>query len=338
MKVSRAVAGAIAISLFAASASLADATVDQKTRVQLGGAVGSLVNAFGGKAAREGVESSVVVSGDRKMTRSTSSGELVDLAEEKVYQLDFERKTYKVVTFAEMRKQMEDARKRAGDGDEGQSQKGDKGEKAPEYDIDFSVKETGKKETINGFSTRQVIMTIVIREKGKKLEKAGGTVMTSDMWMTGNLKAMKEVSDFDARYYKKLYGGLLSGAEMQQMAALMMTSPTFGKAMKTMSEKRGAMDGTPVRTLMTFESVAGSEQKSEESAEEDSSSESSAASAMIGGLLGRAMKKRNKEEGEAKPETPGRTRLFESTSELLRADAKADPGSLAVPAGFKQRK
>ncbi len=338
MNRSLAVAGIIAVSLCAASPSFADATIEQKTRVQLGGAIGSLVNTFGGKAAREGLENTVVVSGDRKMTRTSNSGELVDLAEEKVYQIDFERKTYKVMTFAEMRKQMEDARKRAGESDDSKGDKGNKGEKAPEYDVDFTINETGKKQVINGFNTKQVIMTVVIREKGKKLEKSGGTVMTSDMWTTGKLGAMHEVADFDARYYKKLYGGMLSGAEMQQMAALMMTSPTFGKAMKTMSEKRGSLEGTPVRTLMTFEAVAGTEQKSEEASEDSSASSESAATAMIGGLLGR-MKKRNSEEAEAKkPETPGHTRLFESTTELLRADSRADSASLAVPAGFKLRK
>jgi hypothetical protein len=335
MKVTRAVAGAFAVSLMAASASFADATVEQKTKVQLGGALGSIVNTFGGKAAREGVQSTSVVSGDRRLSRTESSGELVDLAEEKVYHIDYDRQTYKVVTFAEMRKQMEDARKRAGAEDDDRDS--GKGEKGTEYDVDVSVKETGKKETINGFSTKQVIMTIVIREKGKKLEQSGGTVLTSDMWMTGKVAAMKEVSDFDVRYYKKLYGGMLSGAEMQQMAAMMATSPTFGKAMKAMSEKRASLEGTPVRTLVTFESVAGTEQKKEEaSSSEDESA--SAASAMIGGLLGRMKKKNSEPAAEEKPTAPGHTRMFESTNELLRADGKADSAALAVPTGFKLKK
>ena len=91
----------------------ADVRTDQRVRFQLGGAIGKLVNMFGGKGAREGITSMVAVKGDRKVTMSDTSGQIIDLAEEKIYDLDVKKKTYTVTTFAALRKQMEEAKRDA---------------------------------------------------------------------------------------------------------------------------------------------------------------------------------------------------------------------------------
>src|SRR5262245_21773494 len=91
---------------------VADVRTDQKTHVEFAGMLGRMVNFFGGKAAKEGVVSSVAVKGDRKATMNEQTGQIVDLAEEKVYDLDLRKKNYKVTTFAEMRRRMEEAQKK----------------------------------------------------------------------------------------------------------------------------------------------------------------------------------------------------------------------------------
>ena len=110
-----AVAAVAAVALAAASTVTlgADVRADQKTRVQFAGMLGRMMNLFGGKSAKEGVTSIVAVKGDRKATTNDSSGQIIDLSEEKVYDLDLKKKTYKVTTFAELRRRMEDAKKRA---------------------------------------------------------------------------------------------------------------------------------------------------------------------------------------------------------------------------------
>ena len=60
-------------------------------------------------------------------------------------------------------------------------------------EIDFDVKSTGQTKTINGFDTREVIITVTAREKGKKLEDSGGVVMTVDNWLTKSQPALKEI-------------------------------------------------------------------------------------------------------------------------------------------------
>jgi hypothetical protein len=305
------------------TAAFAEGNVQQKTRVQFGGVIGGIANVFGGKAAREGVTSTTSVKGNKRLTTNDRSGELVDLSEEKIYRIDYGRKSYEVVTFDELRKQYEEARQEAAEEAE-ENKKSSKGKKeeGPEYEVDFDVKETGQKQMINGFNTKQVIVTVTVREKGKKLEQSGGAVLTSDMWMGPKVPAMAEINAFNAKYYKQLYGD--ATAEMQQMAVLMATTPAFAKAMKELSKKRGSFDGDAIRTTLTFETVAAPGQQAEQ---EESSG------GLVGGLLNRAMKKRQESKGEAAQ--PGHSKLFESTTELL--SASKDAGDVSVPAGFKQK-
>src|ERR1700688_4226653 len=86
----------------------ADVKSDQKSVVKFEGMLGRVVNLFGGKAAREGVTTSVAVKGDRKASMSDTTGQIIDLKEEKIYDVDLRKKSYKVTTFAELRKRMDE--------------------------------------------------------------------------------------------------------------------------------------------------------------------------------------------------------------------------------------
>jgi hypothetical protein len=321
----------LAITILAASAAFAEGTVQQRTKFHMGGGLGAVVNVFGGKATREGVESTVVVKGNRKSMRHGSSGEIIDLSEEKVYRLDYDRKTYTVTTFDELRKQFEDAKKRAQSDDDDDDDKPAKND-GPEYVVEFDMKSTGNKETINGFETKQEIATITVHEKGRKLEQSGGVVMTADMAIGPKIAAMSEVVDFDRRFFTKVYGGSISGADMQQMAALLSRTPELAKAMKEFAAKSATFKGTPVRTMLKFESVAGTDQPKNEEAAAD---EQSAASAIVGGFLNKMKNKRAEKNGTAA--TPGRSSLFDSTTEILSATASAENDAVTIPAGFKKR-
>src|SRR5258708_19129228 len=91
----------------------ADVRADQKTKVEFAGMLGRMVTLFGGKGAKEGTSSTVAVKGDRKATLGDATGQIIDLADEKIYDLDMRKKTFKVTTFAELRRRMEEAKKKA---------------------------------------------------------------------------------------------------------------------------------------------------------------------------------------------------------------------------------
>ncbi len=307
-----------AVAMLAASLALADASVQQKTQVHFSGAMGSVINAFGRGATHEGLTSETAVHHNRKSSRTGDIGEIVDLDEEKVYHLDYGRKTYTVVTFDELRKQYEQARERA---EKRESPRGEKKE-GPEYEVDFSTTSPGKRLEINGWDTHEEIVTVTVHEKGKKIERSGGFLLTADLWMGPRLAAMRELADFDLRFMHKVYGEGLT-ADMRQMTAMMAATPAFGKAMKAFADKRSHFEGTPIRTKLTFETVTGTDPQAKEQQPESPGS-------ALGGLMGRMHRRREGEGAE-------RNALFESNGEILKASGSASAADVAIPAGFKER-
>src|SRR3954468_6696676 len=288
---------ALSVALLVASSYVvrADVREEQKARVQFSGMLGRMFNMFGGKAAREGTTSTVAVKGDRKATTNDATGQIVDLAEEKVYDLDLKKKSYTVTTFAELRRRMEEARQRA---DEDARKEAAKEKEKPaaadpnakQVEIDFDIKNTGEKKTINGFDTHQALMTVTVREKGKTLEQGGGMVVTSDMWLAPKIPAMKEVLDFDMRYAQKLYGTMIAGVSAEQMAAAMAMYPMMKQALGKMSAEGGKIEGTPIQTTTTMDAVKSADQIAQEQKAGNSDSSSSTPTSG-GGLLGGLAKK-----------------------------------------------
>jgi hypothetical protein len=337
------IAAALAAALLVLSVNTlrADVRADEKTRVEFAGMLGRMVNFFGGKGAREGVTWSVAVKGDRKARIGDQSGQIIDLAEEKVYDLDLRKKSYKVTTFAELRRKMEEAQKKAEENARKQDGKkeapADKNEKQVEIDVD--VKNTGERKTINGFETREQVVTITVREKGKKLEESGGMVMTTDMWMTPRIAAMKEIAAFDQRYAQKLYGPELADVSAEQMATAMAMYPQMKQAMGRMTAEGAKLDGTAILTTVTMDSVQSAEQMAESAKQKDDDSKSSASGGVGGMLGGFAKKMAAKRAGNSgDDENKARATFMTSTIEVLKVDTAVSAADLAIPAGFKENK
>lgn len=323
-----------AVAVLCATMSWADATIQQHSTFHFAGPLGGIINVFS-RTAREGADSTVVIRGDRKLSRTGDAGELIDLEQEKIYTIDFGRQAYTVKTFEQIRKEMEEQQARA----EKSQTKDSKAEKneGPEYEVDFAVKSTGKRETVNGFDTHQEIVTITVHEKGKPIEKSGGWVLTSDMAMGPKLPAMRELGDFERRFIHKLYGPQFN-ADMRQLVYAFATTPAFAKAMKTFYEKRSSFEGTPIRTNMKFETVAGTDQPKEQQAKSGDDEQPSAAAAAIGGFMNRMKQRRQEKSSDTEQaSTPGRSELFTSTLLLNSAKSSASANDVAIPANFRQR-
>ena len=333
------IAGALAAALlvFSTHTLSADVRADQKTRIEFGGMLGRMVNFFGGKGAKEGVVSTVAVKGDRKITTSEQTGQIVDLTDEKVYDLDLKKKSYKVTTFAELRRRMEEAQKKAAENARKQE-----GREAPasnpdekQLEVDVDIKNTGEKKVINGFDTHQVIMTITLREKGKKLEQSGGMVTTTDTWLAPRIAAMNEIVDFDIRYAQKAYGGMFAGASAEQMAAATALYPMMKQAMGRMTTEGAKLDGTAIMTTVTMDAVKSEEQMAEE-AKASQDQDAKPSTGLVGGLLGGLAKKAAGKKGG--DESGSRSTFMTSTSEVLKIATTVAPADVAVPAGFRENK
>ena len=332
----------LALALAFNSASLsADVRSDQKIRFQLGGAIGKLVNMFGGKGAREGVTSMVAVKGNRKVTMSNSTGQIIDLSEEKIYDLDIKKKTYKVTTFAQLRKEMEDAKREAEksareERSEEPSKPAEKDPNAKEYEVDFDIKNTGASKTINGFNTKQTVVTVTVREKGKTLNDAGGMVMTTDMWTAPNAPSTKELYDFDMKYAQKLYGPTVVGASAQDMAMAMAMYPQIKPALDKMRAEGTKVEGTAILTDIKMEAVPpGTANQTSEAIAAPEEPKKKGFGGMLGGLKKMA---EQAEKGNSGSKPAQRAIIMTTSVEMLKLTTDVDAASVALPAGFTEKK
>ena len=338
----------LSVVCFACVLALASATVsadvrtDQRVRFQLGGAIGKLVNMFGGKGAREGMTSMVAVKGDRKVTMSDTTGQIIDLAEEKIYDLDVKKKTYTVTTFAALRKQMEDAKRdaeknaREAERDEPgeQSKPAEKDPNAKEFEVDFDMKNTGVSKTINGFNTQQTVVTVTVREKGKTLNDAGGMVMTTDLWTAPNAPSTKDLIDFDMKYAQKLYGPMVVGASAQDMAMAMAMYPQIKPALDKMRAEGTKVEGTAILTDIKMEAVPpGTANQTAEAIPAAEEPKKKGFGGMLGGLKKMAEQSQNNQNSK-----PQRAIIMTTSVEMLKLTTDVDAASVAMPAGFTEKK
>ena len=211
-----------------------------------------------------------------------------------------------------------------------------------QYDVDFEVKNTGEQKQINGFATSQSIMTITVREKGKTLQDSGGMVLTSDLWLTPSIPAMREVAEFDMKYAQKLFGPMMSGASAQDMASAMAMYPAMKPALEKMAAEGRKLEGTPVLTVTTIDAVKSAEQvASEQKSESASSSSGSSTPTGVGGLLGglgKRMAQRKNNDAPASAAQKDRVTVVTTTSEVLKVATTVGAEEVAVPAGFKETK
>ena len=333
----------VVICLVALSSSLAaDVRTDQRVKFQLGGMIGKMVNMFGGKGAREGVTSMVAVKGNRKVTMSDTTGQIIDLTEEKIYDLDIKKKTYKVTTFAQIREEMEKARREAEKAAREQqssepSQPAEKDPNQKEFEVDFDIKNTGETRSISGFNTTKTVMTVTVREKGKTLDQSGGMLVTTDLWMTPNAPSTKDLTDFDMRYAQKLYGPAVTGASAQDMAMAMAMYPQMKPALDKMRAEGGKMPtGTAILTDMRMESVPpGTANQAGTQIAPPEEPKKKGFGGMLGGLKKMAEQSEKNQNSEQKPQ---RAVVMSTSVEMLKLTTDVDAASVAIPAGFTEKK
>ncbi len=319
---------ALPLMTMAAAPAYAEVKTRDKTQVKFEGMLGRMFSLFGGKGAREGIEGRTAVKGNRKATLNDSGGTIVDLSEEKVYDIDVKKKQYTVTTFDELRRRMREAQEKAtqqADKEE-PGQKEDPQKPAKEYEVDFDVKDTGQKKAIAGYDTKNTVVTITVREKGRTLEQAGGLVMTNDMWLGPAIPQLKELYDFDLKYAKQLQGQEAAALSAEQMAAVLAMFPLVGKAMDRMQKDGDKLAGTPLETTMTFEAIKSKDQL----IQAQESSKSSGGGGGLGGLLAKKIMK--------KEEPKARATIMTTHHEVLEVATSVAPADLAIPPDYKEKK
>jgi hypothetical protein len=303
----------------------ADVTKREKTVLKFEGMLGRIMGMAGGAAAKDGLTSTVAVKGHRKATVNDQTGQIVDLSEEKIYDIDFKKKEYRVTTFVQMRERIKKAQADAAKAakDMPAEDRAPVDQTGTEVEVSVDVKTTGETKTIAGHHAKQVVVTITAREKGKTLDEGGGMVLTNETWVGPRIAALNEVAQFDQKFYTAVYGDGMA-AMGQQFMSLAAMYPSMQKMVAQTNEQMKKLDGTPLLTMQKTETVKSAAAMAQ-------APTAPASGGGLGGALARRMMG-----NKGKPEQ--RSVLYTSTVETLSVDATASDADVAIPAGFKEKK
>ena len=193
----------IALLAFLASSATADVTYEEQTTMS------GMMQMFGmGKPTK----SMTRVSGDFLRTDNGDEATIIDLAGEKILNLDLKKKTYSVMTFAEMKQQMEQAMAQL------QGKQAEKPQQQPSaatMKTEVRVTDTGRSETIQGASCKQYLLEMDLTAKSEKEQKSGTMSTLTEMWMAKDVPGLAEVNAF----YRKMAEKAGSFGVNQQWAA-----------------------------------------------------------------------------------------------------------------------
>jgi len=329
----------LGLALLASTIVRADVKTQERTQVKFEGAIGRMVNMFGGKGAREGVVSTVALKGDRMLTTTGDTGQIIDLQEEKVYDFNLKSKSYGVMTFAEIRQRMQDAmakaeKEAAAAKPAPEPEKETATEPTKQFEVDFVVTDGSGARQIAGFDTKESIATVTVREKGKTLEEGGGLVLENHMWMTPTAPALQELNAFRMRYAAKVYGPVMAqaaAAAAPSMTQVMAMYPQMKDALAKMAEEGKKLKGTSLFTEMIVSAAAPPGAEGDQAKAEPAPS--------LGGLLGGLgrLRRKSKDAPAAADAAavPGRTPVLTSITETLQLTASATDADVALPAGLK---
>ncbi len=324
----------VAMAALAAGPALvrADFSYQETTRVTGGAMAGAMkfVGAFS-KRANQPVQTNIYVKGNKMARINQFTGEIIDLDAKTVTHLDFEKKTYSVMTFEQMQQMMDQAmqnmknRKQSPDGQDVQMK----------FKVD--TKETGQTKTIAGMNAKEVLVSVEMDAQNQQNSQQAAATLLSHVWLTPTPAGYAEVRDFEKRLYAS--GGMIS----QQQAAQMQQNM---QGMVEVNSTMAKLDGMPVLTvldmMMAGNPPAGGQQPQQGAERQQSQTQDGGAQGGLAGMAARGIfggfgrKKKDSAESQPASSAPPGTLMELTTDYSGFSDASVDSSQLVVPAGFKQ--
>ena len=338
------------IMTLAGSSLLADFTY-QETSTITGGLMMSMMRIAGAfnKQAREPIQATIAIKGDKMVHRTSTSASVIDLASGTITHIDFQKKQYTVMTFEEMKQMMDQMAQKAQKSQK--SQKGDNGE----MKFKVSANATGKSKQVAGLEAKEMIMKMEMEmeatDKDSGQTQKGGMTVTTDMWFASGVPGYQEVRDFHKRMAEKLNwtpGGNMFAA-----------NPQVSQGMAEVYKEVGKLDGMPVQQVISM-GMAGQpgaeggaapaqQQQAQPQADQQPAQQPSVSGALGSALgsrfgLGRKKPADQPAPSDQAPASGGQASgsgapgsLLEMTTELSSFSSNAvDPSLFEVPANFKK--
>ena len=273
--------------LAASNGARADASYQETTQITGGQLVDTLKSVpFAPKQIKklfDPINSLKLLHGNQMASVSKSSTEIIDLDQETVTRIDSDKKTYTVMTFAQMRQGIEDAPKKLAQAQAQMKQQQAShaptaasqptpDAQAPQIQVtyDVSVTDTGTSKVVNGVMAKEQLMTLKahLTNPNAQPDQGPNTVTYSyiaDIWTAPEPAEMKEIDDFFGRYAKKMMQGIDAAALMKSMkpsidssaiAPVFASNPGTGSALqdalKKMATEMQKIKGTPILEVTRF--------------------------------------------------------------------------------------
>lgn len=319
----------LALAALGASTLLADFSYQETTKIT-GGAMLNMMRMAGpfARQSREPMVSTVMVKGDRMATIRKENATVIDLDKETITNIDFARKTYWVMTFAEMKQAMEDAAERMKE-----ARRSPQNENA-NVSFKVSAKPTGQTKDINGLQAKEIILTLEMEGAGQQPGQNGAMKMVVDSWFGPPVAGYDEVKAF----YRKMGAKMAGYAPGSPMGAMGMGRPEMAKAFEQAGEEMAKMDGVPVMRVTTMTGAGGPPaQGGQSSASPGESGGAMGRLGLPGGFGGFGHKKTQEQQAQQSQQAEQPGTLMETTTELSDFSAgPVDASKFEVPAGFKQ--
>lgn len=328
------------IAVLASSTLLADFSY-QETSTITGGMVARMMKFAGvfSKKAREPIQSTIAVKGNKMLHRTADSASIIDLDAQTITSINFRKHTYSVMTFEQMKQMLAQP-------SEKMKQQSNNGQNA-QMQFKVSAKSTGAVRQISGYDTKETLVKMEMEATDQKSGQTGAMVITTDMWLAPSVSGYSEVRDFYKRISEKI--NWTPGQNMFMM------SPQVSEGMAEVYKEAAKMDGVPVLQTITMgaagenaAAAANQQQAAQQQSEQQESETPSMTDAVGGALAGhfgfghRRHKKQQREQPEqqqaAQTSGSGGT-LLEMTVESSNFSSSPVNDSLfAIPSGFREVK
>jgi hypothetical protein len=319
----------------------ADFQYTESSKITGGAAVGAMkfagVFSKNARQATQGTVSTVSFKGN-KMRRQDSLGmvEIIDLDARQITRIDTNKKTYTVMTFDEMKAQMEEARRKAAEQQARHSKDKDQAQVKIVPKVQITPGTDTKK--LLDYTAKEMKVRVDMEMQSDDPKAQGQTAnmwVNSDSWIAP-VKGYDEVKRFYTRMAKELdwMPGAAFGA-----------NPQIAPAMVEYRKSAATMNGMPLLSMVSV-GMAGQpgQTNTSQASSDDKQSSSNPLSKGLGGIFGKKKKKDDaaQDDGSASNSstsapagTPGS--MMDTTTEVTSVSmATVDASLFQIPEGYKQ--
>jgi hypothetical protein len=231
------------------------------------------------------ISTTTMVHGNQKAVVSKDSTEITDLDRECIIRIDNIKKTYTIITFAEMRQAFLNMPKQM-DKMQAQMKQAQANQPHPQQptdiktSFDVKVNNTGVTKVVNGLEAQEQVITMTMKvtmtnpppppqgqPAGPNAPTSMDYTITTDTWVAPDPPEIKEIADFDIRFGQKLMQGVDMkefAEQMKQMQAagnaataqLLGGQPGAGDAMTQMAKEIAKLKGTRVLEITSMGGLA----------------------------------------------------------------------------------